>query len=57
MSILKGHERGTELVRFSANLRPEVKELLESYAHANRLTLAMALEVLIREGVKQSERK
>jgi hypothetical protein len=54
MPILKGHERGTELVRFSANLRPETKELLEGYAHANRLTLAMALDALIRAGTKRA---
>jgi predicted metal-dependent RNase len=55
MPNLKGHERGTELVKFSSNLRPKTKKLLEIYAYKNRLTMARALDEIIRKATRGPE--
>ena len=47
---MKRHARHTELVRFSACIRPETKDLLEEYAYRNRQTVSVAIDTLLHDG-------
>jgi hypothetical protein len=47
MPAVERHERNQDLVRFSANLKPDTKKALEDYAYRNRITLSVALERIV----------
>jgi hypothetical protein len=50
---MRRHENNAGLVRYSVCMTPGTKKALDEYAYASKQTVALALDVLVREGAEK----